>query len=296
MIGSGPFKGENIDVGQLSFYAQDELLATDRLKLTFGVRVDFPIYFTDPVDNPFSRGLTALDENRRAGDGGPEQAARRQAAVLSARRLQLERGRRPQHAAPRRHRHLHRPCAVRLDRQRDLESGRQSEPVPDRPAAIPTQKDATLAQSFDLNAMDPDFKWPQTWTTDLAIDQQLAGGMLGTLEVIYGEGHQRRLHAERRPAWRRCALCPTGGRTIGGVGRQRAAIPTAAPASTCIDNTNEGTSFNVTAQLRKTFGSALNASRRLQLHRGARTTSSPPRSRACCGRTSRCRAIPTIPS
>ena len=41
------------------------MLASDRLNLTFGVRVDFPMYFTDPVDNPFSRGLTALDENRQ---------------------------------------------------------------------------------------------------------------------------------------------------------------------------------------------------------------------------------------
>ena len=62
-----PFKGENIDVGQLGVYAQDELLASERLNLTFGVRVDFPMYFTDPVDNPFSRSLTALDEN-----GNPE--------------------------------------------------------------------------------------------------------------------------------------------------------------------------------------------------------------------------------
>ena len=62
LIGSGPYKGENIDVGQLGVYAQDELLASERLNLTFGLRVDFPMYYTDPIDNPFSRGLTALDE------------------------------------------------------------------------------------------------------------------------------------------------------------------------------------------------------------------------------------------
>ena len=44
-------------------YAQDELLASERLNLTFGLRVDFPMYYTDPIDNPFSRGLTALDAN-----------------------------------------------------------------------------------------------------------------------------------------------------------------------------------------------------------------------------------------
>ena len=30
MIGTGPYKGEIIDVGQASLYAQDELLAEDR--------------------------------------------------------------------------------------------------------------------------------------------------------------------------------------------------------------------------------------------------------------------------
>ena len=32
------------------------------------------MYFTDPMDNPFSRGLTALDENGQSGDGGSERA------------------------------------------------------------------------------------------------------------------------------------------------------------------------------------------------------------------------------
>jgi hypothetical protein len=47
---------------------------------------------------------------------------------------------------------------------------------------IPTSDDATLAQSFDLNAMVSDFKFPQTWVTDIAVDQQLGSGFLGTLE------------------------------------------------------------------------------------------------------------------
>ena len=34
--------------------------------------------------------------------------------------------------------------------------------------------------------MVTDFKWPQIWVTDLAIDQQFGRGFLGTLEVIYG--------------------------------------------------------------------------------------------------------------
>ena len=62
-VGTGPFKGENIGVGSSRLYAQDEFLASTAFNLTFGVRLDFPMYFTDPVDNPFSRALDALDEN-----------------------------------------------------------------------------------------------------------------------------------------------------------------------------------------------------------------------------------------
>ena len=56
-----PFKGEQIEVAQLSFYAQDEFLISPVFNLTYGLRVDIPIYITEPVDNPFSRGLTLLD-------------------------------------------------------------------------------------------------------------------------------------------------------------------------------------------------------------------------------------------
>src|SRR5207247_4684338 len=62
---TGPYKGEDISVGQLGFYVQDEYPVTDRLTLTYGLRVDFPMYFTTPVDNALSRSLTALDQNRQ---------------------------------------------------------------------------------------------------------------------------------------------------------------------------------------------------------------------------------------
>src|SRR4029453_2087946 len=64
-VGTGPYKGENIGVSQISLYGQDEFFLTSRVTLTYGLRVDVPKYLTDPVDNPFSRNLTALDENRQ---------------------------------------------------------------------------------------------------------------------------------------------------------------------------------------------------------------------------------------
>ena len=63
MAGTGPFKGEIIEVGQLSIYAQDEYVISEKFNITYGLRVDIPMYFTEPVDNPFSRGLITFDEN-----------------------------------------------------------------------------------------------------------------------------------------------------------------------------------------------------------------------------------------
>jgi outer membrane receptor protein involved in Fe transport len=123
-VGSGPFKGENIDVGQLGVYAQDEFVVSPRFNLTFGVRVDFPMYFTDPVDNPFSRSLSALDEN-----GDPETIDQSQLAgtkALFSPRIGFN-----WNAAG------DRQDSVRLVRQRDLEPGPEPESVPPHPGADP---------------------------------------------------------------------------------------------------------------------------------------------------------------
>jgi hypothetical protein len=112
-------------------------------------------------------------------------------------------------------------------------------------------------QSFDINAAAPDFKWPQVWTTNLAVDQRLPWDLLGSLEVIYGKdinavyvrnanlGAPVRYLADGRPYY--------GGNTLnldkfffGGV--------------YVIDNTSEGYNYTITGQLRKQFEFGLNAS------------------------------------
>lgn len=48
-------------IGQLGFYAQDEFNITPRLKLTYGLRVDKPIYIDKPLENPAITALTFPD-------------------------------------------------------------------------------------------------------------------------------------------------------------------------------------------------------------------------------------------
>jgi hypothetical protein len=263
MIGSGPFKGEKIHVGQIGVYAQDEFVATNRLTLTYGLRVDFPMYFTDPVDNPFSRGLTALDEN-----GQPEtvdQSRFPDATAMFSPRVGFN-----WNAAGDRQTQVRGGTGVFTGRVPFVWVGNVlSNPGanpnlwgPFNPGGpqIPTSDDAILQQSFDVNAMDPDFKWPQVWTTNLAIDQQLPWGLLGTLELIYAKDRNSvfmRNADLRAPV--RFLPAPDGRPYYGGFGNNELNGADGAGIYV-IDNKDEGDSFNAAAQLRKTFGSSVRAS------------------------------------
>ena len=254
LVGSGPFKGELIDVSQLSLYAQDEWLTTDRLRLTYGLRIDLPIYGTDPVDNPFSRGLTALDENRQ-----PETVD--QSKLPGSNPLFSPRVGFNWNARGNRETQLRGGTGIFTGRVPFVWVGNAISnpganpnltPAPGAPER-PTRKGSTLQQSFDLNAMDPDFKFPQVWTTDLAIDQQITPNWLGTIELIYGKDmnavfmRNADLVAPRR-------TMPDGRPYYGGAGNNEL-NPDGGAGIYVIDNTDDGYSFNATAQLRGTLGS-----------------------------------------
>ena len=251
MIGSGPFKGEEIDVGQLSLYAQDEYLVTPRLTLTYGLRVDFPMYFTDPIDNQYSRDLDALDENDQ-----PEtvdQSRLPDAKPMFSPRVGFNWD-------------VEGDQSLRLRGGSGVFTGR----VPfvwignviSNPGANPelfpvgpirsTRKGSTLAQSFDLNAMDPDFQWPQTWTTDLAVESDLPWRMRGTLEVMYVKDLQN-VFMRNADLVTPVRTLPDGRPYYGGAGANEL-NPDGGAGIYVIDNTDEGHSFNITALLRKAIG------------------------------------------
>ncbi|MDH3457572.1 MAG: carboxypeptidase regulatory-like domain-containing protein [Gemmatimonadota bacterium] len=258
---TAPYKGEKISIGQLGFYVQDEVALTDRFSLTAGVRVDFPLYFTDPVANPFSTGLTALDENGNSET--VDQASLPGATPLFSPRVGFN-------------------LDVTGDRSTQIRGGTGifTGRVPfvwvgnviSNPGAnpnlwapfsnegveqIPTSDDAILQQSFDLNAMDPDFKWPQVWTSDIAIDQRLPGDVLGTVEFIYGKDIHS-IYMRNADLVAPVRTLADGRPYYGGFGANEL-NPDGGAGIYVIDNTSEGYNFSVTAQLRKAFTFGLNA-------------------------------------
>ncbi len=260
-IGTGPYKGEDVHVGQVGFYVQDEMPASDRLNLTYGLRVDFPVYFTKPIDNPFSRSLTALDQNRQPVT--VDESRLPGATPLFAPRVGFN-----WNAAGDRRTQVRGGTGIFTGRVPfvwigDVISQPGDNPNlyptgPQRPSGSPADS-STLMQSFDVNALAPNFKWPQVWTTDLAVDQQLGKGILATLEIIYGKD----VHAVYvRNADLRAPVstlpAPDGRPYFGGANHSlNPAFGGAGRGLYVFDNTSAGHSLNITAQLRKSFAFGL---------------------------------------
>jgi hypothetical protein len=256
MVGSGPFKGEDIEVGQLSFYVQDDFNVSPVFNLSGGLRVDMPMYFTEPVDNPFSRGLTLLDENDQ-----PEvvdQSKLPGVQYLLSPRIGFN-------------------WDVTGDRTTQLRGGTGiftgrlpfvwvgnviSNPganpnlYPTSSEQIATSDDAILQQSFDLNGMVEDFKWPQVWNSNIAVDHMLPWGLLSTIEFIYGKDINS-IYVRNADIVEPVRYLADGRPYFGGVdslGNNLFELnPDGGAGAYVIDNSDEGYHYSGTIQLRKLF-------------------------------------------
>lgn len=258
-----PFKGEVIEVAQLSLYIQDEFIFSPEFNITLGLRADIPMYITEPVDNPFSRNLTLLDEN-----GNFE--AVDQSRLPSSRPLWSPRLGFNYDVSGNRTTQLRGGTGIFTGRLPFVWIGN----VISNPGANPnlypavqekvaTSDDAILQQSFDLNAMDPYFTWPQLWNTNLAVDHMFPGDLLATVEFVYGKDLNGiyvrnadlappvRYLEDGRPYY--------GGDLPNGDGAHEL-NPDGKAGVYVIDNATKGYNYSITAQLRKQFDFGLRTS------------------------------------
>jgi hypothetical protein len=237
-IGSGPFKGEDIDIGQLSFYAQDEYKVSSNFNLSYGLRVDIPVYITEPVDNPYSRSLDALDENGNS--EVVDQSKLPDATPLWSPRVGFNWD-------------VYRDRSAQLRGGTGIFTGRLPMVwvgnVISNPGFNPNLP--AWQQSFDVNAMDEDFKWPQVWTTNLAWDQQLPWwNLLGTLEFIYSKDINA-IYIRNADLVNPQSTLVDGRPYYGGPGNNK--LNPDAGGIYVIDNKEDGYNYNITLALRKTF-------------------------------------------
>ncbi|MCB1044123.1 MAG: TonB-dependent receptor [Acidobacteria bacterium] len=237
-----PFKGDDIELGQFAIYAQDDWRVSGTLNLTYGLRVDFPIYFTDLESNAFTQSLTLLDEN-----GNPETIDAGQlpdTGPLFSPRIGFNWD-------------IKGDATSRLRGGTGIFTGRL--PFVWIGNTISNQGPTAEFPSFDINATDPDFEWPQIWTTNLALDHQLPMDFDLTVEGIYGKDINAIYVRNANLAAPIGRLPGPDGRTaydpnnnqlndLGGGGVY------------VLDNTSDGSNFNITTQVHKRFKSGLQAS------------------------------------
>jgi outer membrane receptor for ferrienterochelin and colicin len=255
---------------QFGFYAQDEFAATNKLTLTFGVRLDVPI-FSDPDENAGFNDSTLAKIKQFY----PELGSRIRSGQLwktpilisprfgfnydvkGDKSLQLRGGagiftsRIP----------LVWPGGAYNNNGLTLGSARSNGAIfrPD-PFNQYTAQDfgqRVVLPSGQMDLFVDDFKLPQVLRASLAVDKKLPWGMIGTLEGIYTKTLNNIVYYNVN-------VKPTD-RTLAGADNRpyynrRDAIEPGYDRIIVADNTNKGYSYNLTAQIQKNFDRGFTAS------------------------------------
>ncbi|HMO40195.1 MAG TPA: carboxypeptidase regulatory-like domain-containing protein [Saprospiraceae bacterium] len=173
-------------------YLQDEWTASDKFKLTAGLRMDIPIFDDTGFENPTVAGQTFLDGRRvstsKLPDPRPLWSPRLgfNYDAMGDKSLQIRGGTGI---------FTGRPAFVWISNQIgnngiltgfeqiDNTNTRPFTPTPiqfiENPNATPS--------SYELALTDENFKFPQVWRSNIAVDKKLPWNMVATVEFIYNQ-------------------------------------------------------------------------------------------------------------
>ncbi|MGD9899506.1 MAG: TonB-dependent receptor [Calditrichaceae bacterium] len=244
-----PFKMDETDVAQLAFYIQDEWQFSNRLMLSIGMRTDMPIYYTDIPENSVIESYDWVDEN-----GNPanlDVSKLPDSTPLLSPRIGFN-----WDATGDRSAQLRGGTGVFTGRIPFVWVGNQV-----------ANSTITPYYTFQINGTAKDFKFPQVWKTDLAVDKSLPWGVVGTVEAIYSKDINAVVH-------RNYNMPQPTEHAVGADNREIFAAPTAEnfepfkvnsivdgsyldAGAIVLDNTDEGYQFSFTTQLRKVFANGL---------------------------------------
>jgi hypothetical protein len=185
-----------LEVGYTSAYAQDNWRVRSNLTINAGLRVDVASFGNTGYENPNADALTFRDET---GAGAAySTAALPEASPLWSPRVGFNwdvSGGRTTQVRGGTGVFTGKPAFVWISNQigntgvltgfasADNTTTRPFNPNPD--AYKPATVTGDPASSYELALTDSDFKFPQTWRTNIAVDQRLPGGWSGTAEFMY---------------------------------------------------------------------------------------------------------------
>jgi outer membrane receptor for ferrienterochelin and colicin len=243
---------------QLGIYVQDEWDAAKGLKLTYGIRLDKPVFGDKPLRNPLvEASFPGYSTNRTPSTAilfSPRFGFNYD--VMGDRSVQLRGGSGI---------FTGRVPFVWLSNQyvnngllfSAVNTGSTKVPF----IADPNNQAAAGAgiNRAEINLVSNDFKIPQVWRTNLAADFKLPYGIIGTLEGIYSKTINNVVYSDLnivRSGTVSPALSNGADVRPAYAGRVNSTDFTNV---ILLDNTNKGYTYNLTAQLQKNFNNGFNA-------------------------------------
>lgn len=111
--------------------------------------------------------------------------------------------------------------------------------------------------SFDLAYISPNFRNPQVWRSNIGVEAPLFGGILGSIEAVYTRQISDILFYESNLRAPSENLSGPDNRPLYGFSDDANRINPNITNATVMDNTNQGYSYSLTAQLTKSFDNGL---------------------------------------
>jgi hypothetical protein len=263
-------------VYQPGAYLQNETrLFDDRLTLTYGLRVDVPIFGNTALRNSVVDTLKFKDENGAAARYSTEKLPDEKFLfsprlgfnwdVFNNRSLQVRGGTGIFSG---------RPPFVWISNQignngiltgQIFRNNTNTKAYPfsgDITRNIPA--DAKTPASYNLALTDNNFRFQQVWRSDLSIDKKLPWGLVGTLEGLYSKtlNNIYYINANQEPSTARFSAGPDNRPYFPGLDKTGSTTPTKDNATRVVDfvsdatvlkNTNKGYTYSLTAKLEKQF-------------------------------------------
>jgi len=242
-----------VDVAQLGVYLQDEFEVNDQFNLTFGLRIDVPIYL-----NSIEESSATLESANFDGfvdeDGNPavvDPTIWPSARILWSPRIGFNYD-------------VKGDNSLRVRGGTGIFTGRIPFVWLGNQASNPG---INPGYTFQVNSTSEDFRFPQVWKSNLAADWNLGNGLIASFEGIYGKDINAVVHRNYN------MLAPSENLT--GTGDTRAifggfnevniysadadAIGYLDAGAIVMDNVSEGYQYSLTGKIQKAFAFGLRA-------------------------------------
>lgn len=267
-LGGGAFPLVGPKDFEAGFFAQDKYRATDKLTLTYGVRVDYTKFYNTFLYNPVVVTLNKFYNSTFANTGAAPTAAIQVSPrfgfnydVMGDQSLQVRGGAGMFQGAP---------PFVWISNQASNSgmalfgsfTGTTNMFNPDVNAYRPTATGG-LSSSYSLNVSDPNYKFPKVFKSTLAVDKKLGKGWTVTAEGTYTKQLNASVFqnialpttglvtlADGRVRFPYTSVYPYGGTQMGGTAPATSANPKIANAI-YLTNSDEGYAATGTIQIQK---------------------------------------------